>query len=379
MQKKGSTLIFASLQLLVMCAVLFFVFDHRREVDEIYATFDVSSPKVKGSKTHELPYQVSGSRLEFDFTNYTCAKGTVVPSSDYIEVGSPFSGMIETVHVKAGDKVEIGDPLFSLNTEQLEMKKSALEADLRAETAKLKVFHQNHSKSLLDMQSLLESTQAKYLAAHNKFQVYEKLIHSKAISQLEYDDQKMIAETLSNTLKRYEGELAKLKQTAVTPELEVQRALIDKKKSELNQLEWTLTHSTIKAQESGTIYNCFMHRGDVVERGKSALPILRMGREDPLHVKVSLPESAYWKLKKRGKNIKAHVVLRSNPAINTKLEFVEMRNHMVPTSWDGNRSQTDSAIELIFSFEKGDQKILVGQSVDVFLETKGILDSYAID
>src|SRR5262249_33006017 len=49
------------------------------------------------------------------FTNTVAAVGLVEPSSENISVSTPVSGLVTAVHVKVGDHVRRGAPLFSLD------------------------------------------------------------------------------------------------------------------------------------------------------------------------------------------------------------------------------------------------------------------------
>src|SRR4030095_13073702 len=53
------------------------------------------------------------------FTAFVAGSGLIEAASQNIAVGSPISAVVMAVHVKVGDPIKAGDPLFELDTRDL--------------------------------------------------------------------------------------------------------------------------------------------------------------------------------------------------------------------------------------------------------------------
>src|SRR5579863_3843808 len=85
------------------------------------------------------------------FTSYIFGPGIVEASTENIAIGTPVSGIVTAVYVKWGDRVKSGDPLFKVDTRDLEAqilpanaKVKEVEAQLLPATAKV-----NEAKAIL--------------------------------------------------------------------------------------------------------------------------------------------------------------------------------------------------------------------------------------
>src|SRR3974390_446869 len=64
------------------------------------------------------------------FRNVVAGAGLVEASSQNINVGSDIAAIATHVYVKVGDRVQAGDPLFSLDTRQVQADPTLREAQL---------------------------------------------------------------------------------------------------------------------------------------------------------------------------------------------------------------------------------------------------------
>src|SRR5579864_1920980 len=105
------------------------------------------------------------------FTSYIFGPGIVEASSENIAVGTPVSGIVTAVYVKWGDRVKTGDPLFRVDTRDLD-------SQLVPGNAKVKEVE----AQLLPANSKVSEAQATLAKAENRLNVGEGLELGVSIS-----------------------------------------------------------------------------------------------------------------------------------------------------------------------------------------------------
>src|SRR5882724_10848502 len=94
--------------------------------------------------THVLGMQKSPPKLEpivpparSPYGSTVAAAGLVEPKTENISIGAAVPGVVYSVHVKAGQKVDAGQPLFTVDNRHLQAQKKAREAELISSQAQL--------------------------------------------------------------------------------------------------------------------------------------------------------------------------------------------------------------------------------------------------
>jgi hypothetical protein len=100
-------------------------------------------------------------------------------------------------------------------------------------------------------------------------------------------------------------------------------------------------------------------------------PLLLLGSVTPLHVRVDVDETDAWRVEAGAPTVG---VLRGNSDIRTGLRFVRFEPYVVPkrslTGESTERVDT-RVLQVIYSLDRGDLPIFVGQQMDVFIEAPG--------
>src|ERR1700674_1087906 len=98
------------------------------------------------------------------FSSYVFGPGIVEASTENIAIGTPVSGIVTAVYVKWGDRVKTGDPLFKVDTRDLD-------AQLLPANAKVKEVE----AQLLPATAKVNEAQATAAKAENRLKVGEGL------------------------------------------------------------------------------------------------------------------------------------------------------------------------------------------------------------
>lgn len=253
------------------------------------------------------------------FPKFVAGSGIIEASSENIAIASPLAGVIKSVFVKAGDRVDRDQALFALDDRDI----LAEIAVRRAQIAK--------AKALLD-------------DAQTQASIYKSVNDARAIMR---------------------GELLK-RESAVS----VAQAGLSEAEALLTAAQTTLERMTIRAPIAGEVLQSKARVGEFAPAQVLTSPLMVLGSVAPLAVRVDIDENDAWRVSSGGQ---ASANLRGNPAISFSLTFVRFEPFVVPkrslTGESFERVDT-RVLQAIYSFERGSLPVYVGQLVDVYIESK---------
>jgi multidrug efflux pump subunit AcrA (membrane-fusion protein) len=132
----------------------------------------------------------------------------------------------------------------------------------------------------------------------------------------------------------------------------------------------TLDRLTVRAPVAGRVLKVNVRPGEFVTAGPTADPLVLLGNDRPLHVRVQIDENDVWRLTTTAP---AEAVVRGNRELRFPLTFVRIEPYVLPKrSLTGERTERidTRVLEVIYSFDPGDNPVFIGQQVDVFVEAK---------
>jgi HlyD family secretion protein len=252
------------------------------------------------------------------YTSFVAGSGIIESISENIAIASPLAGVIKQVFVKAGDPVTKGQALFAL--------------DDRDSLAELQV-----------REAQVDRARAQQADAETQLSLYKGVTDARAIMR---------------------GEL--LKRESV---LAIAKAALAEAESQVNAVRTTLERMTIRAPIDGTVLQSKARVGEFASAQVMSSPLMIVGTTSPLAVRVDVDENDAWRVE-AGKP--AQGILRGNTQVNFPLTFVRFEPYVVPkrslTGESTERVDT-RVLQVIYSFDKKDLPIFVGQLVDVFIES----------
>ena len=267
-----------------------------------------SAPPVSAAPQSPYPAFVAGS-------------GIVEASTENISIGTHLAGIVAKIYVQVGSAVKIGDPLFMIDDR-------ATLADIETRRAAVHV------------------TETQLAEANYELALVEPLV-AKGV-------------TTSDDLK---------KQRFATKTAEAQLVRV---RAELKSAETELDRLTVRAPVDGEVLQLKVHLGEFAPVAATAAgepPLILLGGVTPLHVRVDVDENNAWRVRA---DTKATGYLRGNVKITTPLTFVRFEPYVVPKkslTGDSTERVDTRVLQVIFSFERGNLPIFVGQQMDVFIDT----------
>lgn len=182
----------------------------------------------------------------------------MIEARQSIEVRSPVDGVIETIHVRRGDRVKRGQALATLAS--------------GPERAAVDV-----ARSRASMQGELKSAEARVELARKKWQRAEELQKKNFVSQNARDE--AFAEyRLADEQLRAAGENQRL------AELDLKRA------------EEVLAQRYIRSPVNGLVVEILLRPGELMSSNQKN-PILKLAEVDPLNVELVLPVNLFGRIK----------------------------------------------------------------------------------
>ena len=253
------------------------------------------------------------------YETFVAGSGIIEASSENISIASPLAGVIKEVFVKAGDKVSVNQPLFSL--------------DDRAILAELLVNEAQVTKA-----------KASLADAETQLSIYRGVKDERAITR---------------------GELLKRESALLLAQAGVAQA-----DATVMASRTTIDRMTIRSPLNGEVLQLRARVGEFAPAQIMITPLMVLGTVYPLGVRVDIDENDAWRVESGRPGL---ATLRGNTAISFPLTFVRFEPYVVPkrslTGESTERVDT-RVLQVIYSFDRGTLPIYVGQLVDVFIESK---------
>ena len=253
------------------------------------------------------------------YERFVAGSGIIEASSENIAIASPLAGVIKEVFVKAGDKVSVDQPLFSL--------------DDRAILAELLV-----------NEALVAKAKASLADAETQLSIYRGVKDERAITR---------------------GELLKRESALLLAQAGVAQA-----DATVLASRTTIDLMTIRSPLNGEVLQLRARVGEFAPAQIMITPLMVLGTVHPLGIRVDIDENDAWRVESGRPGL---ATLRGNTTLSFPLTFVRFEPYVVPkrslTGESTERVDT-RVLQVIYSFDRGTLPIYVGQLVDVFIESK---------
>lgn len=271
---------------------------------------------IQGARTVKPARPVSVP-VQAPYKDFVAGAGIIEASTENIAIGTTVPGIVARIYVSVGSKVKAGAPLFTI--------------DDRSQTAQIAL-----------LEAAIKVAEAQLTDAKDSLAFDEHLVASGAVTQEE-------------TTKRRHGVL-------------IAEAQLGQARAQLASANTILEEMTVRAPVDGQILQLKVRLGEYAPTGVLATPLILFGNVDVLHVRVDVDENDAWRVKSGAAALGS---LRGSKDITTKLAFVRFEPYVIPkTSLTGDSTERvdTRVLQVIYSFDRGDRQIFVGQQMDVFVD-----------
>jgi len=229
------------------------------------------------------------------------------------EVKSEIGEKVVQIFVKSGDLVTINQPLFQLDTRELEISRQKIESQLISAQAELDKLLQQPSE--VDLKQAEANYQEALIALENAQRTLERhreLFTTGGLSkeQLEQSEDQVILKEQAVYVSK--AQLDDLKKQPKKEDVEIRRAQISEVKASLESIKNQLEASLIKSPISGTVIDVNVKVGDIIQTGSATTTNITATIDDMSTMKVVVPINEI-DVPRIQEGMKARVVLDALP------------------------------------------------------------------
>jgi multidrug efflux pump subunit AcrA (membrane-fusion protein) len=303
------------------------------------------------------------------YKSYVAGAGIIEASTENIAIGTIVPGVVTNVYVKPGDKVKAGDPLFKIDDRSLKAELQVRNASLVQARATLERLEKlPRPEDIPVAQAKVTEAEMLLADATDQMTMYDRVDDKRAVSQDELDRRRFAVRVAEARLAAAQSQLDLLKAGTWKPEIEIAKAQITAAEAQVASTQTEIERLTTRAPVDGDLLQVKIRLGEYAPAGVLSTPLILMGNLDRLHVRVDVDENDAWRIRPAAA---ASAFVRGNRDIKTPLQFVRIEPYVVP-----KRSLTGESVErvdtrvlqIIYSFERSDMPVYVGQLMDVFIE-----------
>ncbi|MCB1721469.1 MAG: efflux RND transporter periplasmic adaptor subunit [Alphaproteobacteria bacterium] len=249
------------------------------------------------------------------YENNVAGIGIIEPKSELISIGVELPGIVREIHVKVGDHVTKGQPLFSLDQRDIDARIAVLKAALTSAKVQLE-------------------------GATEQFRLIESIKDNRAVAKDDYNRRKYAKELNQSRLEEIEAQL--------------------------NQAKVEKTRLSITAPMDSTILDVNIRPGEFAAAGAQAEPLILMGDLSTLYVRVEFDEENAARL---SQDAPATAYKRGEPSKKYSLSFVRFEPYVAPKknlAIAGQRVDT-RVLQVIYALPQN-INLFAGQQMDVYVE-----------
>ncbi|HET9352240.1 MAG TPA: HlyD family efflux transporter periplasmic adaptor subunit [Burkholderiales bacterium] len=198
---------------------------------------------------------------------------------EYVLLASPYAGQLQKLHVRRGERIETGKPVFAL--EQESERAARLEAEERLRSAQARLENLRVPRRAPEIEALraeLRQAQvARELAAVN-LQREEGLVRDGATSRSRYDEARSALERDTARVSEAEAQLRNAQMPlGREPERKAAVGEVEAAKAALAQAAWRLEQKSVAAPVGGLVHETFFVEGEWVPAGRPVAALLPPG------------------------------------------------------------------------------------------------------
>jgi len=193
----------------------------------------------------------------------------------YVRMAPPVSGQIETFSVTEGDKVTVGQDLFTLENKREVALRDAAKAQLQHDRESLENLQKGRRPEEIDAsEAALEQAKATLRRSKIFLERQEKLSPTRVISKQQLDDAREAYEEAEAHVNELTANLAVAHLLSRIDEVHAAESTVRASEANLYSQQWPVDQKNVKAPVDGIIFEKIYQRGEWVNAGSPVLTIL---------------------------------------------------------------------------------------------------------
>lgn len=296
--------------------------------------------------------------------------GLVEASSENIAISVPVPGLVTAVHVKAGQRVAHGQPLFSLDDRDLRAELALRQSNLQvAQTRLERVLASPRPEEIPPAQARVAEAEALLADARTQLRLIEGVTDRRAIRREDLERRRNAVSAAEARLEEAQAALDLLQAGSWDEDKAVARAEVDQAARQVERVQADLDRLTVTAPISGVILQCKVRAGEYAQAGPLPQPLILLGKLDRFHVRVDIDEKDAWRFQL---GAAAYASVRGNGQQRLPLDFVRVEPYVVPKknlTGDSTERVDTRVLQVIYALP-AKAPVYAGQQMDVFVEAE---------
>jgi len=285
---------------------------------------------------------------------------------EFVLLASPYAGQLQKLHVRRGDEVEAGKPVFALEQESERAARAEAEERLRSAQARLQNLGQGRRAPEIEaLQAELKQAQAALELSQIVLAREEKLFKTEATSRAHYDDARGAVARDKARVAAAEAQIRSAQQPlGRDAERKAAEAEVAAARAAVAQAAWRLEQKSVVAPVAARVQDTFFVEGEWVPAGRPVASLLPPGN---VKVRFYVSQAILGSLQP-GKEIEMHCDGCPAP-VSAKITFISSQAEYTPPVLYSRESRG----KLVFLVEARPSpadgaRLRPGQPVDVRLK-----------
>lgn len=201
--------------------------------------------EIKNVKTEKITTGSISTSVEYASNLKPAKEVMVLPKT---------GGKVATVDVKVGDKVSVGQTLFTLDTKDYAPQLEQAEAGVKAASANLeRTSDSGFTQQLLQAEQLVGKLQIQYNTVKDSYDRTQTLYSAEAVSKKEFDDVKTQFDAITIDLKNAQDSLELLKSKAGPQATKSAAAALEQAQAGVSAVQVQINNANITAPIAGVV------------------------------------------------------------------------------------------------------------------------------
>lgn len=313
------------------------------------------------------------------FRSFVAGSGLIEASTENIAIGTHVAGIVTEVFVMVGSTVKAGAPLFKLDDRALRAELAVRQTVLQQAQEKLtRLRDLPRPEEVPPAEARVQEAEASLADMKQQLALMESVTDKRAISREELSRRRFAVQTAEARFAEARAQLGLLKAGAWKADIDIATAEVAAAQAQVKASEIDLERLTVRAPVEGQVLQVKVRAGEFAQTGVLSTPLILLGNVDSLHVRVDVDENDAWRV--RG-GAPAVAFVRGNRDLQTTLKFVRFEPFIVPKrslTGDSTERVDTRVLQVLYSFERQQLPIYVGQQMDVFIEAPPLLSGAAV-
>ena len=241
--------------------------------------------EVKNVKTEKITTGTISTRVEYASNLKPAKEVMVLPKT---------GGRVATVDVKVGDKVSVGQTLFTLDTTDYTAQLEQAEAGVNAASANLeRTSDSGFTQQLLQAEQLVGKLQIQYNTVKDSYDKTQTLYSADAVSKKDLEDAKAQYDAITIDLKNAQDNLELLKSKSGPQATKAAAAALEQAQAGVSAVKIQINNATITAPIAGVVSEKAVEVGQLASGQSGSVTVIDYSS---LEAEINIPDKMLSKI-----------------------------------------------------------------------------------